>query len=154
MPKRRIKKNCKEDLDRDKPLYPHQKITITTPVPPSINHMYVNVGRGSKRLTKQAKDFIKDAQHNARKAIKEQGWKKDKDNVWYVMDLYFFFPDKRIRDSHNTLKILTDSLEGLLFLNDYFLLPRIQFVCLDRSNPRLEIVFYPLTERNTKYEKN
>jgi crossover junction endodeoxyribonuclease RusA len=75
--------------------------------------------------------------------MREKGWKKDKDHVWYVMDLYFYFPDKRVRDSHNTLKLLTDALEGLLFSNDYFLLPRIQTVTLDRENPRLEIVYYP-----------
>lgn len=136
-----------EDLDRDEPLYPNQKIKFSTPVPPSINHMYVNVGRGSKRLTQQAKDFIRDSQNAARIAMKNCGWKKDKESVWYVMDLYFYFPDKRIRDSHNTLKILTDSLEGLIFSNDYFLLPRIQYVCLDRDNPRLEIIFYPLTNK-------
>ena len=136
-----------EDLDRDEPLYPNQKIKFSTPVPPSINHMYVNVGRGSKRLTQQAKDFIRDSQNAARIAMKNCGCKKDKESVWYVMDLYFYFPDKRIRDSHNTLKILTDSLEGLIFSNDYFLLPRIQYVCLDRDNPRLEIIFYPLTNK-------
>lgn len=132
-----------EDLNRSIPLYPNQKLTFITPIPVSVNHMYINVGRGSKRLTKQAKDYIRDAQHSARKAILNSKWKKDKDNVWYIMDLYYYFPDKKIRDSHNTLKILTDSLEGLIFYNDYFLLPRIQDVQLDRNNPRLEITIYP-----------
>ena len=59
------------------------------------------------------------------------------------MDLYFYFPDKRKRDSHNCLKLLLDCLEGLLFENDYYILPRIQYVTLDRDNPRVEVVFYP-----------
>ena len=75
--------------------------------------------------------------------MKEQGWKRDREHVWYVMDLYYYFPDKMRRDSHNTLKILTDCLEGLLYSDDYYLLPRIQYVCLDRKNPRLEIIYYP-----------
>lgn len=130
-----------EDLDRDKPLYPAQTLSLTLPIPPSVNHMYQNAGRG-RRLTKQAMEYIKTAQDLCKSAIRQQRWKKDREHVWYVMDLYFYFPDKRIRDSHNTLKLLTDSLEGLLFRNDYFLLPRIQYVCLDRENPRLEIIFY------------
>ena len=131
-----------EDLVRDIPKYPHQTLTFSLPIPPSVNHMYQNAGRG-RRLTTQALNYINTAQDIAKKAVKEQGWKKDKDCVWYVMDLYFYFPDKRVRDSHNCLKLLTDCLEGLLFKNDYFLLPRIQRVELDRNNPRLEIVYYP-----------
>ena len=131
-----------EDLDRDLPKYPKQVLTVTLPLPPSVNHMYQAAGRG-RRLTKQAMEYIRTAQDTVKKAIRKQGWKKDKDHVWYVMDLYYYFPDKRIRDSHNTLKQLTDCLEGLLYKNDYFLLPRIQYVCLDRSNPRLEIIYYP-----------
>ena len=130
-----------EDLDRDLPKYPKQVLTVTLPLPPSVNHMYQAAGRG-RRLTKQAMEYIRTAQDTVKKAIRKQGWKKDKDHVWYVMDLYYYFPDKRIRDSHNTLKLLTDCLEGLLYKNDYFLLPRIQYVCLDRSNPRLEIIYY------------
>lgn len=138
------KKNAEEfeDLDRDLPKYPKQVLTVTLPLPPSVNHMYQAAGRG-RRLTKQAMEYIRTAQDTVKKAIRRQGWKKDKDHVWYVMDLYYYFPDKRIRDSHNTLKLLTDCLEGLLYKNDYFLLPRIQYVCLDRSNPRLEIIYYP-----------
>lgn len=131
-----------EDLDRDLPKYPKQVLTVTLPLPPSVNHMYQAAGRG-RRLTKQAMEYIRTAQDTVKKAIRKQGWKKDKDHVWYVMDLYYYFPDKRIRDSHNTLKLLTDCLEGLLYKDDYFLLPRIQYVCLDRSNPRLEIIYYP-----------
>ena len=131
-----------EDLDRDLPKYPKQVLTVTLPLPPSVNHMYQAAGRG-RRLTKQAMEYIRTAQDTVKKAIRKQGWKKDKDHVWYVMDLYYYFPDKRIRDSHNTLKLLTDCLEGLLYKNDYFLLPRIQYVCLDRSNPRLGIIYYP-----------
>jgi len=131
-----------EDLDRDTPKYPDQTLTFSLPIPMSVNHMYINAGRG-RRLSKQATEYIRTAQDICKKAMREKGWKKDKDHVWYVMDLYFYFPDKRVRDSHNTLKLLTDALEGLLFSNDYFLLPRIQTVTLDRENPRLEIVYYP-----------
>lgn len=142
--------NEKEDLYREKSSYPNQYIHLKLPVPPSVNHMYQNAGRG-KRLTKDAMNYIKIAQEECKSKIKKYGWKKDKEGVWYVMDLYYFFPDKKVRDSHNTLKILTDSLEGLLFPNDYYVLPRIQYVTLDRDNPRLELILYPQVGMDGKY---
>lgn len=134
-----------EDLKRDTPKYPDQQLNFSIPIPPSVNHMYQSAGRG-RRLTTQARNYIKTAQDICKKAMRQQGWKKDKEYVWYVMELYFYFPDQRVRDSHNCLKLLTDCLEGLLFANDYFLLPRIQYVTLDRDNPRLEIIYYAQTE--------
>ena len=132
-----------EDLNRDAPKYPFQTLTMSIPIPPSVNHMYIHKKNGSKILTKNAKENIKKLQTICKKSKKEQGWKTDKECVWYVMDLYFYFPDKRKRDSHNCLKLLLDCLEGLLFENDYYILPRIQYVTLDRDNPRVEVVFYP-----------
>lgn len=132
-----------EDLNRDAPKYPFQTLTMSIPIPPSVNHMYIHKKNGSKILTKNVKKYIKELQTICKKSKKEQGWKTDKKYVWYVMDLYFYFPDKRKRDSHNCLKLLLDCLEGLLFENDYYILPRIQYVTLDRDNPRVEVVFYP-----------
>lgn len=132
-----------EDLNRDAPKYPFQTLTMSIPIPPSVNHMYIHKKNGSKILTKNAKENIKELQTICKKSKKEQGWKTDKECVWYVMDLYFYFPDKRKRDSHNCLKLLLDCLEGLLFENDYYILPRIQYVTLDRDNPRVEVIFYP-----------
>ena len=138
-----MKQNEFEDLERDIPKYPNQVLTLTIKVPPSVNHMYIHKRNGQKILTSTAKQYIKTIQDLCKKEIKKQNWKKDKESVWYIMDMYFYFQDKRKRDSHNCLKLLMDSLEGLLFTNDYFVLPRIQYVTLDRENPRVEIIFYP-----------
>lgn len=135
----------REDLFRDFPKYPNQKLKFTLPIPISVNHMYQSAGT-KKRLSTQARNYIKVAQDICKKAKVEQNWKQDSPKVWYVMDLYFYFPDKKRRDSHNCLKLLTDCLEGLIFEDDYFLLPRIQYVTLDRDNPRLEIIYYPHIE--------
>lgn len=132
-----------EDLEREKPRYPNQVLKFSLPIPPSVNHIYQNVGRGARRLTTNAMQYIKTAQDIVKKEVKRSKWKMDDRAVWQFMDLYFYFPDKRRRDSHNCLKLLTDSMEGLLFHDDYFLLPRIQDVQLDRENPRLDIIFYP-----------
>ena len=60
--------------------------------------------------------------------------------------MIFYFPDRRIRDAHNCLKILMDVLEGIVYENDYTVMPRIQFVEYDKDNPRVEIVFSHQTE--------
>lgn len=59
-----------------------------------------------------------------------------------VLLLYFFFPNRRKKDTHNTLKVLMDSLEGILYEDDYWALPRIMDFDVDKNNPRLEIVAY------------
>lgn len=131
-----------DDLKRDEPKYPKQELSIVVPVTPSVNHMYIVNRNGALILTKKAKEYIKVVQNTCKKSMKQFKWKADNENVWYYMDLYFYFPDKRIRDSHNCIKLLLDSLQGLLFPNDYFVMPNIRHVALDRDNPRIEIIFY------------
>ena len=77
--------------------------------------------------------------------IEKQGWKLLDDNSWYYVDMVFYFPDKRIRDSHNTLKILFDILQGHIFVNDYFAMPNVLSVELDADNPRVEIIIHNQT---------
>lgn len=141
--KKKIKQEKTEGLKRDTPLFPNQVIKLSIPIPPSVNHAYIRCRSGKVVLSKDAKHFVHTAQIACQKAIDEQEWKKDKEYVWYYMDMYFFFPDRRIRDSHNCLKVLMDCLEHVLYENDYFVLTRIQDVQLDRINPRLEIIHTP-----------
>lgn len=74
----------------------------------------------------------------------KQGWQKDKKHVWFYVDMDFYFADRRIRDSHNTLKILMDALQGIYFDNDYYCMTRINSVRFDKFNPRVEIKIYPV----------
>lgn len=129
-----------DDLNRDSPTYPKQQLRFTVGITPSVNHMHI--GR-TKKLTHVAEQYIQKTQNICAAEMKRTKFKKDKDYVWWYMDLYFFMPDKRIRDSHNCLKLLMDALQGILFRNDYYVMPRIQNVVLDKANPRIEIVFHP-----------
>ena len=70
-----------EDLNRDTPKYPFQTLTMSIPIPPSVNHMYIHKKNGSKILTKNAKEYIKELQAVCKKSKKEQGWTKDTENV-------------------------------------------------------------------------
>jgi Holliday junction resolvase RusA-like endonuclease len=84
-------------------------------------------------------------------AVEEQRWGKPERTEWLYVDLVFYMPDRKIRDSHNCLKILLDVLQGTVFVNDYFCLPRIQSVEYDKENPRVEVLITHQTK--TQREK-
>ena len=130
-----------DHLKRDKPKYPNQKLHISVDIPPSKNHAFFY--RGNRKIAKVKTRQYKEAMAKCiKKQIKKQKWKKESDNVWYYADLYFYYPDRRGRDAHNCIEILMDSLEGCLFKDDYFVMPRVQEVTLDREKPRMEMIFY------------
>lgn len=113
-----------------------KELNMSVPIPPSVNHIYYNTRGGGKRLTRLAENYVARVRALAHQEVEEQGWEKAKKGEWIYIDLAFYFPDKRIRDSHNCLKLLLDALEGIIFVNDYSVIPRIQVVELDRDNPR------------------
>lgn len=135
---------------RDKPQYPTKRLKISLPLPPSINHMYYNTKGGGKRLTQKAEDYIRRSRGLINLAIEEQNWIKQRKSTWYYIDLIFFMPDRRIRDSHNMLKLLLDVMQGVVYENDYYVCPRIQAVEYDKLHPRVEVIIFPQTnsERN------
>jgi len=146
------KVKCDEnDLYRDKPQYPNKKLRITLPLPPSINHMYYNLKKGGKKLTPKAEEYVRDSRALINLAIDEQKWIKQKHATWYYIDLVFYMPDRRVRDSHNMLKLLLDVMQGIVYKNDYYVLPRIQSVEYDTEDPRVEVCVIPQT--NTARDK-
>lgn len=137
---------------RDKPKYPTKKLKISLDLPPSINHMYYNTKGGGKRLTKKAEDYTRRSRSLINLAIEKQNWIKQKTSTWYYIDLIFFMPDRRVRDSHNMLKLLLDIMQGIVYENDYYVMPRIQAVEYDKENPRVE-VYITSQSKNTRMKK-
>lgn len=141
-------KSERNDLNRDNPKYPRKRLKLSLPLPPSVNHMYYNTRNGGKHLTKRAEDYIRQSRALINLAIEEQKWYKQEGSIWYYVDLVFFMPDRRIRDSHNLLKLLLDVMEGVIYDNDYYAMPRIQSVEYDTQNPRAEIFITPQSTNN------
>ena len=139
-----------EDLYRDEHNKVFQTLTMTVPLPPSQNHMYVNNGRGGRILSAKAKKYLRTLQAWAKLQVEEQDWKLRDDSTWYYVDMVFFFPDRRKRDSHNQIKLLLDGLEEIVYINDRYVLPRIQAVEYDKENPRLELHILPQTKKHRK----
>ncbi len=116
---------------------PKKKVCFSVPVPPSENHCFITIGN-KRILSKEARLFMTEAALKAKIAARREGWKIANGRK-VVLQLYFFFPNKRKKDTHNTLKVLMDSFEGILYENDYWALPRVMDFDIDRENSRLDI---------------
>lgn len=147
------KERAKSELDlfRDSPHRMNKSLKIKLPIPPSVNHMYVNKRNGTKVLTTRAQHYVRDSRALINLAVEEQFWLMQEYAVWLYVDIVVYMPDRRIRDSHNMLKLLLDTMQGIVFDNDYFVMPRIQSVELDNDNPRVEVYIIP--QRSSDREK-
>lgn len=135
-----------EDLLRTEIKRSQRRLFLTLPIPPSVNSIYYNTKGGGRRLTSKAEKYIRDVRAFCRASAEDNDWKFAEKGDWLYMDMVFYFPDKRTRDSHNCLKVLIDAIEGVLFQNDMYVLPRINSVEFDKENPRVEILFYDQTK--------
>jgi len=113
-------------------------VALSLSLPPSVNHCYLTGKSGMRLLTREARDWIAETQIMAMKEKKRQGWQKSV-KTWLVCELTFYMPDKRKRDTHNYFKVLFDAFEGILYDNDYYVMPRVMAVEIDRENPRIEL---------------
>lgn len=110
---------------------------------PSVNHMYNNAyikGRRMKVLKASAKEWFDDTTYRAIQWRLSNKWSTASHKV--IVRLWFYFPDKRRRDTHNALKALLDALEdGGIYEDDKLALPQVIDYQVDRQNPRIEIEF-------------
>lgn len=110
---------------------------------PSVNHMYRNARfgpRSIKVLSKDSKIWFESTVTQAVSWRKSNKWNTAEGKV--IVRIWFYFPDRRKRDTHNGLKILLDALEDAkIYENDRYALPRIMDFEVDRENPRIEIEF-------------
>jgi crossover junction endodeoxyribonuclease RusA len=125
-----------EDLFRKERKQSNKRLHMVLPIPPSINSMYTL----KRQYTAKARKWFSTARALINQQIDEQHWGKPQREEWLYIDLVFYMPDRKIRDSHNCLKILMDALQDVVFINDYFCLPRIQSVEYDKEYPRVEVL--------------
>lgn len=114
---------------------------LVLPLPPSVNHMYRNFTKGGRRMRVITHDGQK-WQQDAR--LIAQAWRGR--NAWIIaadskiaLKLWYYWPDNRRTDTHNRSKILCDTLEGILYEDDRWVLVQEQDFDVDRSNPRVEV---------------
>src|SRR5690606_9277420 len=116
-----------------------QVLRLTVPgVPPSVNHQYVRTKRG-QALSKEAKRYAETVQWYAWEAAKRHGWRCTPKGQQVIVRLWYYWPDRRRRDTHNAYKVLLDAMQGVVYEDDRDVLPRVMAAEMDRANPRVEI---------------
>lgn len=112
-------------------------------VVPSVNHQYRNVtvkGRKMRMLTTEAARWERQCVVLASNWMQHAKWQTRDDKT--IVRLWYFWPDNRQRDTHNTIKLLLDAFESAgIYTNDRYALPQIMDYDVDRDNPRVEVEF-------------
>lgn len=130
-----------------------KQLTLTIPGnPPTLNHVYRNVSVNRRVTTGEGKAWQRMVQQLAVVAMKQQRWEISQ-GVKIVAEVRIYWPTKRKRDVENVGKLLWDSLEGFVFDNDQWLLPRYMDFQHDKANPRVEIKFFPLDPQAERIEQ-
>lgn len=92
---------------------------------PSVNHMYVNMARGRKRLHEGAEKLKEKWNVYAKMWANDQEWSLT-DGEKVVIEMTPYFPNDKIkRDASNAFKLMLDAFEGVIYENDFYALPRI-----------------------------
>lgn len=125
-----------DDVFRKERKASNKKLHLSLPIPPSVNAIYTM----KRQYTAKARDYIRRARALINLAIDEQYWGVPQREEWLYVDMVFYMPDRKIRDSHNCLKLLMDVMQDVVYVNDYFVLPRIQSVEYDKEYPRVEVL--------------
>lgn len=107
---------------------------ITLPYPPSLNNLYSTNRQGRRFLTQRGKDFKQEVRIIAFSAGRRT---KIDGDVKLTVDVY---RPIRTGDLDNTLKVLQDSLEGILYHNDRQVVEIHARRFDDKNNPRAEVV--------------
>lgn len=111
--------------------------------PPTMNHVYRNISIRKRVTTYEGGVWKRGVQLLAKNEIQKQKWQMTQ-NEKIVAEVLVYWPTKRRRDVENIGKLLWDSLEGIVYDNDAWLLPRYMDFHHDKVNPRVEIIFYRL----------
>jgi len=78
-----------DDLKWEHPKRPRQKLSFAVPIPPSCNKAFYNGRRGTKTF---AKLWMSRCKTHVLDLIKEKKWKEEPEEVWFYVDLVYYFP--------------------------------------------------------------
>lgn len=116
------------------------KITLKG-VPLSVNKMYGTRKDGRKYLTKEAVEQKKTLGWLAKEEmLKGRLYSPIQGDIDMVID--FYFPDKKRRDGDNPIKLIWDSMTGIVYEDDNQITTYCVRKVIDRENPRTEISLF------------
>ena len=132
----------------------HKRVLkLTSPIPPSVNHYlsYRAIMRGGKPVamsykTREATRYQQDFIKYVRQQVFAQKWRplRDKYQHYYV-DAVFYFPRVDM-DANNYWKCMFDAITetGLIWVDDNVACERVQKICYDSKDPRIDLTIYPV----------
>lgn len=123
-------------------------LTVTLPIPPSVNHCYVRRTVGNRRinvLSDKARRWQEEANKTAWVAAQQSGWSCPCGEK-VIVELTVYWPDARRRDAHNLHKLIADALEGVAADDDRWMLLRDIDFGYDKAAPRVEVTVRPQEE--------
>lgn len=92
---------------------------------PSVNAVYRKGRYAMKEYTSMASSKFEEWQSVIGGWAIEENWEVKNEKI--IMDIFLTYPnDNRIRDSHNILKMLIDTMSPSIAKSDHLILPRIQ----------------------------
>lgn len=107
--------------------------------PISLNHAYPSNKQGRRFLTKEGKEY--------KELI---GWEATMAGAFYTppieVKLIFYFKDNRKRDVDNFIKLVLDSLSGIIYKDDSDVTAIYARKAVDKNNPRISITIRKLKE--------
>lgn len=144
------------------------KLHLVLPLPISINQLYQlqyaynkkfrrNMPTGRRILTDAGRKNKIEIQKSATEQMRYQTWNLEVTKTRFIyQDINVYF-NRKNRDSDNILKLLNDSLQGLIFHNDSKVLTRVQRVYYDYENPRVECTYticewYGIFDNDKEYQ--
>ncbi|MCL6562717.1 MAG: RusA family crossover junction endodeoxyribonuclease [Firmicutes bacterium] len=114
---------------------------LVLPLPPTGNtsHRVVRAGaRLAVVTTPQARAFREEAGWRARAWRGRTGWRPPEAGAPVALWFWVFWPDRRRRDVANLIPELLNALEGVLYADDRWVLPRAAAMAVDPAAPRVE----------------
>lgn len=114
------------------------KLSLTLPLPPSINRVYFHNPYTHRRgYKKEGTQYLEVGTLLVKKFVKKYNIKPFND--YFYLDLEFWLPRQNC-DSHNYLKLSMDVLQhGGLVENDKWIMNRTQEIKIDKENPRIRL---------------
>jgi crossover junction endodeoxyribonuclease RusA len=114
-------------------------LTLTIPVPPSLNNAYATV-HGRRVLSERGREFKKRAGTLAKLAARSARFTVGKD-ARLSLTLFLYFGSKRRRDISNTVKLCEDALGEYLGFDDCAVdVLHVERKENDKANPRCLVV--------------
>jgi crossover junction endodeoxyribonuclease RusA len=126
-----------------------ERISLTLPVPPSINHQYATVN-GRRLLSSAGRAYKAQVGQQVWVALSQSPSRASLvdrlQSEPLVLSIRFFFTSALRRDVDGGLKIAQDALCEGLGLNDNRIIETHLYKQVDRTHPRIEVTLSPVSQ--------